>query len=96
MDYYSPDLKFQKTPLPIDKYNSAKKLIDDFPEYLRGNPNKTFGCPDCADQGGIHIEIKTNDRIEYWHIDMDVENQPEVIRDYLQEMLLIIYQLQKK
>jgi len=94
MDYYNTVLKFQKTPLPEDKYKSAKKLIEDFPEYLKDNPNLTFGCPDCADQGGIHIELKTNNRIEYWHIDMDVGNQPAEIRSYIQEMLVIIDQLQ--
>jgi uncharacterized protein YlaI len=95
MDYYfNSDLKFLNEPLPAEKYNQAKKLIEDFPDYLKNNPNKTFGCPDCADQGGIHIEIKNNDRIEYWHIDTDLNNQPTEIKDYIQEMLLILEQLQ--
>lgn len=49
--------KFKSEALPIQKYNLAKKLTDDFPVYFIKNPNKTFGCPDCADQGGFHIEI---------------------------------------
>jgi len=95
MNYYSnSDLKFLNEPLPAEKYNLAKKLTEDFPDYLKNNPNRTFGCPDCADQGGIHFEIKNNDRIEYWHIDTDVDNQPAEIKEYIQEMLLILEQLQ--
>lgn len=94
MDYYSnSDLKFLKEPLSEEKYNTAKKLIEDFPDYLKNNPDKTFGCPDCADQGGIHIEIKNYDIIEYWHIDTDFNNQPAEIKGYIQEMILILEQL---
>jgi len=95
MDYYfNSGLKFLNEPLSEEKYNLALKLIEDFPDYLKNNPNKTFGCPDCADQGGIHFEIKNNERIEFWHIDTDVNKQPAEIKEYIQEMLLIINQLQ--
>jgi hypothetical protein len=92
--YFNSDLKFLNEPLPAEKYNLAKKLIEDFPDYLRNNPNKTFGCPDCADQGGIHFVIKNNDKIEYWHIDTVLDNQPAEIKEYIQEMLSILEQLQ--
>jgi len=91
--YYNADLKFQNEPLSVDKYNLAKSLVDDFPIYLKNNPNKTFGCPDCYDQGGVHIEINRNGDIEIWHIDMSVDSQPTEIRNYIQEMLNILEQL---
>ncbi|MCX6334918.1 MAG: hypothetical protein NT092_11550 [Bacteroidia bacterium] len=94
MDYYSGStLKFQNEPLPVEKYNLAKQLLDDFPGYLEDNPNVSFGCPDCADQGGIHIEIKEDGVVKSWHIDTFVTNQPDKIRDYIQEMLDVLEQL---
>lgn len=94
MDYYfGSDMKFRSDPLSKDKYGLAKKLVDDFPQFLKKNPNKTFGCPDCADQGGIHIERKVNGEVQVWHIDTNVNSQPAEIRDYMQEMTGIIQQL---
>lgn len=31
------------------------------PEELINGSNKTYGCPDCADQGGYYFEINTTD-----------------------------------
>jgi hypothetical protein len=94
MDYYlgSP-LSFKAEPLPAGKYNLAKKLIESFPTYLINNPNKTFGCPDCADQGGIHIEIKEKGQIKRWHFDTTISNLPTEIQDYVKEISVVIEQL---
>ncbi len=91
--YYGSDLKFRRDPLSKDKYELAKKLVDYFPQFLKKNPNKTFGCPDCADQGGIHIERKVNGEVQAWHIDTNSDSQPDEIREYIQEMTGIIQQL---
>jgi len=93
-DYYSGTLSFKNEPLSDEKYNLAKRLVDDFPDYLLKNVDKTFGCPDCADQGGIHIEIKNNGKISSWHIDTSVANQPLEIREYVQNLVSIIESLQ--
>jgi len=94
MDYYpGSSLKFKSEALPNEKYNLAKKLIDGFPEYLIENPNKTFGCPDCADQGGIHIEIEEKGQIKRWHFDTTISNLPTEIREYVQEISNVIEEL---
>ena len=90
MNFYTGIMIFQNVPLPHNKYLQAKKLVDEFPPYLLNNPDKTFGCPDCADQGGIHIEIKKNGSVKSWHIDSVVANQPEQIRSYISELLTTI------
>lgn len=52
MDYYlGTSLKFKSDVLPKEKYDLARGLIENFPDYLIKKPNKTFGCPDCVDQG---------------------------------------------
>jgi hypothetical protein len=66
---------------------------DNFPEYLLDNPGKTFGCPDCADQGSFHIEVKENGVLKFWHIDTDSNKQPAEIRSYMERMRVILSQL---
>ena len=94
MDYYSgTSLKFKSEVLPDEKYNLAKELIENFPDYLLKNPDKTFGCPDCADQGGIHIEIKEKGKIKRWHFDTVISNLPSGIQEYVQQILNVIEEL---
>lgn len=94
MDHYNGStLAFKTDALPNEKYNLVKNLIDRFPKYLINKPNKIFGCPDCADQGGIHIEIKENGQIIRWHIDTNISNTPTQIQDYVEDIEAIIEQL---
>ncbi len=94
IDYYSgSSLKFKSEPLTAENYKLAKKLVDGFPSYLIKNPDRTFGCPDCADQGGIHIEIKEKGQIKRWHFDTAISNLPAGIQEYVQEMTEVIEEL---
>ena len=93
MDRYLEPLKFKSEPLSIDKYYLARVLIDKFPSYLISNPDKTFGCPDCADQGGIHIEIKENGQIKRWHFDTTISNLPAIIQEYVEDVSDVIEKL---
>jgi hypothetical protein len=92
-NYMGMSLKFKSEILPDEKYILAQKLIENFPEYLIKNPDKTFGCPDCADQGGIHIEIQDKGVIKRWHFDTTNSNLPAEIRDYVKEISAVIEQL---
>lgn len=91
--YYNDFLRFKKNPLSDDNYILAKTLMNNFPKYLGDNPNKTFGCPDCADQGGIHIQVTNDGETKTWHLDTDISNLPAEIRNYVQNVKAIIQQL---
>ncbi len=91
--YNGTSLEFSGEALSVEKYDIAKKLIDNFPKYLIDNPDKTFGCPDCADQGGIHIEIQENGKITKWHFDTNIASLPAQIQDYVQEIKTVLVQL---
>ena len=93
MQYYTGQLVFKTTALTNDKYLLAKQLIDNFPAYLKNNPDQTFGCPDCHDQGGIHIETKENGIVKTWHIDNEIDKQPIQIRAYIQQLLAVLGQI---
>lgn len=94
MDYYmETSLKFKSEVMSSEKYNLAKELIENFPDYLLQNPNKTFGCPDCIDQGGIHIEIQEKGLTKRWHFDTTISNLPSEIQDYVLEISNVIEEL---
>lgn len=84
---------YNNQSLKNDKYLIAKELKESFPGYFLSHPNQTFGCPNCADQGAIHIEIEHNGTVKSWDIDTDVNQQPAEIRPYIKRLLQIIAQL---
>ena len=85
-NYYGDKLTFDDTSMPAADYALAKDLLTNFPQYLLDHTNQTIGCPDCTDQGGIHIFYRTGLVEYFWHIDTFVDNQPVEIRDYLKQM----------
>jgi hypothetical protein len=86
-------LLFKPEALSNEKYLIAKTLVDSFPAYLIDNPDTTFGCPDCYDQGVIYLELKNDEGVKYWIIDMDEKGQPSEIRDYIQQLKVVLSQL---
>jgi uncharacterized protein YlaI len=91
--YNGTSPEFHEESLPGEKYVLAEKLIDDFPKYLINNPGRTFGCPDCADQGGIHIELMEDGRIKKWHFDTNTASLPSQVRDYVEEVKMVLSEL---
>lgn len=91
IDRFGTDLPtFDDIPLSGSDYELAESLLANFPSYLLDNPNVTLGCPDCADQGGIHIYYIQGTNTYFWHIDTFIDNQPAEIRDYLSQMRDVI------
>jgi len=60
--------------------DSISHLLSGFPEALLNDTNDVFGCPDCVDQGGIYLEIKTGGIHRSWLLD----NSNSALPDYLQ------------
>jgi hypothetical protein len=93
MDKCSDPQQYEPTPLPDSKYQLAKSL-QDLPAYLLNSPGKTIGCPDCADQGSINIELKDkNGNTLSWRIDTNKSSQPAEIQEYIKQLLLVLEQL---
>jgi hypothetical protein len=94
IDYYNlSTLKFKTDALPVEKYNIAYDLVDKFPSYLLDRPDKTFGCPDCVDQGGYHIEISRDGQVAKWHFDTDISKLPEVLQGYVKSIQAVVEQV---
>lgn len=82
LDHYAGTLYFKNSPLASDRYTWAKNLLYNMPEDLRNQPNTTYGCPDCHDQGQYYIEYKASATapVQYWHIDTDTGALPSSIK----------------
>ena len=91
--YFGEYPTFSSTHLPSSKFELAKSLLDNFPNYLLDHPNQTYGCPDCADQGGVHIFYKAGSMEYFWHIDTFIDNQPIEIRQYINQVREVTNQL---
>ncbi|MBW4891442.1 hypothetical protein KXQ82_17070 [Mucilaginibacter sp. HMF5004] len=88
-DFNKP-LALQTKALADSSYHKAVPLKETFPQYFRDHPNQTFGCPDCADQGGYYIEIMENGKKIYWRVDTSVGQLPVEIREYVTRLATVI------
>ncbi len=91
--YYSGQISFSSTPEPETKYQLAKELLENFPVYLINHADTTYGCPDCTDQGAIHLQLKQNNVVKTWHVDTNISKQPVEIRNYIARLHTILAQL---
>ncbi len=82
---------FSSEPLPAEKYEIARELVSDFPEYLRNSSEEIFGCPDCTDQGGLYLERRQNGVVRKWKI--DPADHPDEISAYVMQVFSIVHQL---
>ena len=90
---YGGTLAFKTTTLPNDKYLLAKQLLDSFPAFLLNNADTTFGCPDCADGGAIHIWRTINGSKKFWNIDYQDAGVPVEILPYITKLKTVLGQL---
>lgn len=87
-------IPFQNTPLETSKYEMAKELVDLFPNELLESEKRTYGCPDCADQGGFYLALKEGDTENIWFIDTANNEQSQIIIDYKNKAWEIMQALQ--
>lgn len=69
--------------LSAEKYELVTDLLESFPEKLTEEISLVLGMPDAYDQGGLYIEIKRNEKIQYWVLDRDKDNIPEYLHSWV-------------
>ncbi len=67
------------------KYQQVKDLAAKVPQALLDNPDAIIGMPDYADGGGLYVELKTGNEVDYWLIDLVTENIPVAMRSFVNE-----------
>lgn len=83
IDSYSGTGPFHFLALEDQKFLETRDLVDFLPARLLVERDSTFGCPDCADQGGIFIQYTKGGSVKTWRIDQAKDNVP----DYLYELM---------
>lgn len=84
------EIKFQSVPLDKSLYSEALTLVP-IPADVTASETETYGCPDCADQGGYYLEFiqEGTKRIVYFDTRyMDFENK-EIVA-YLDQMKAVL------
>jgi len=88
------EIPFKDKALETAKFEIAKDLIPSFPNDLLASEKRTYGCPDCADQGGVYIALKEGNLENVWSIDMSDEEQSEAIIEYKNRILEVLQDLE--
>ena len=67
--------------------NNLELDIVDLPkELLETESGKVFGCPDCADGGGLFIEYKSGKTHKFWVIDNMKYQVPEYLHPFMDQV----------
>lgn len=73
VDHYTSDYTFKSSfDYAKEVYNEHKSLLTIIPDELKNGTDKTYGCPDCGDQGGYYFLLEmSNGGIKKYTIDTD-------------------------
>jgi hypothetical protein len=77
---------FNFVPLADELFEQVRELQDDIPAQLLEQADLTFGCPDCADQGGLFIQYVSGEDVQSWHIDQNQGAVPEYLHDFMDKV----------
>ena len=72
----------------IDQRNvsAVMDLVESFPPKLLEAKERVFGCPDCADQGGLYLECETGGEKKYWIIDQNLNSIPAYLHEFVNKI----------
>lgn len=94
-DVYRATEGFNFVELSNQKFNLVKDLGDMVPAELLQEDEKTFGGPDTYDQGGLVIQISSENKVKTWFLDQNKLSLPfylHQIRDSINAKIDLIGQ----
>ena len=83
-DYSGQNLDFVE--LDNEQFELVNDLADFFPTQLLNESDTIFGCPDCADGGGLFIQYSDNGVLKSWRIDQVQNNVPTYLHDFIDQV----------
>lgn len=83
-DYFGQDLNFVE--IENEKFEQVKDLVDFFPNKLLSERETVFGCPDCADGGGLFIQYSENGNVKSWRIDQGKDDVPSYLHNFIDKV----------
>jgi hypothetical protein len=89
-DQYNWWEPFHFIELGNDKFELVKDLRNYFPQELLNDTNSIFGCPDCADQGGLLVMLSQNGDVKTWRIDQSKVAVPQYLLAFMDSVNVCI------
>lgn len=86
IDSYAGNGEFDFVELSEDKFQKVRTILENFPKNLLKEKPTTFGCPDCADQGGILIIYSKNGVEKRWRLDHSKNDVPSYLHPFIDEV----------
>jgi hypothetical protein len=83
-DYFGQNLNFVE--LDNEQFELVNDLADFFPTQLLNESDTIFGCPDCADGGGLFIQYSYNGVLKSWRIDQVQNNVPTYLNNFIDQV----------
>lgn len=83
-DYSGNNFKF--IALEDKKFQEVRNLVDFLPNQLFTQRDTIYGCPDCADGGGLFIQYSKNGVLRSWRIDQSKQNVPKYLHDFIDKV----------
>lgn len=83
-NFFSGGAKF--VSLSKAKHSLALPLLADFPQELKGEVNRTFGCPGCHDQATIIIQYFDGVKLQQFLVDEDKPMIPVFLHAYVEDI----------
>ncbi|GAA4273055.1 hypothetical protein GCM10022258_23490 [Aquimarina gracilis] len=96
VDFYTQNYSFKGSfTFPGEEFMKHQSILNEIPAELIEGSDKTFGCPDCADQGGVYLVITIGDgkTINYLIDTDDTEDQSTEITTFKKKIFEIIIEL---
>lgn len=87
------DFTYEGESLPATDIAKAEALLAAVPAELYSSEETTFGCPDCADQGGYYISVKKDGEVKTWRIDTQDQSLPAFLLPFHQKLIETFEQL---
>ncbi len=85
-DSYAGQGSFSFFPLSNEQFEKAKGLRSAIPQELLSQPDSTFGCPDCVDQGGVFIQVITDGNPQTWRVDQNLSQVPAYLHSFVNQI----------
>lgn len=83
-NYNLDNLNFRE--LDHATFEKVKSLISAVPQELLTDETSVLGCPDCADGGGLYVQLSQKGTLYTWNIDQVKENVPEYLHNFMDEV----------
>lgn len=85
-DIYGGDGPYDFIKLDNELFDKARDLPSHIPDKLLKKNSTIFGCPDCADQGGLFVKLVRNGKEHFYKIDYQKSEVPDYLHPFIDKL----------